>query len=367
MENTFMIEFYPTNKDIQEVWKDSLIVFDTCSLLNLYRYSKATREQYLSVMNRAKERLWMPYHVGEEYFKNRVPTLLSVGIAYENINRKLDVQFQEIESSINNIFKFREDDQNKLIEEVRKGYDKIKKVVSDSKKSRIPFSPNTDSILEDLKKFYENRVGINFTQEEIEKLNKEGEIRFTNKTPPGYCDRSKEDVTKNKFGDLIIWKQIIEKSCKDKKNIILITDDRKEDWWLEVHGRTISPRKELYSEFLLETKQKILIYRPQVFMEYAKEHLKSGVDEKAMKEIIDVSESTELTHTHIPSSYKFSAEDFAKYTGTPGSSLVGDMANAGIPRAFTAEDFAKYTGIPGSSLVGNMANAGIPRPLSGEE
>lgn len=289
MKNIFNVEFYPTDKDIKDVWKDSLIVFDTSSLLNLYKYSKDTREQYLSVMKQVKERLWIPYHVGEEYFNNRVSTLLSEGMAYEDINKMLDKQFKEIESSINRVFKFREGDLNKLIEEVKKGFDKIKEVVSDSKRSRISFSPNTDTILEKLTEYFENRVGGNFTQEEAEKIKEEGKIRFKNRTPPGYCDRTKDDIKKNEFGDLIIWKQIINKSIKDRKNIILITDDRKEDWWLDVHGRTISPRKELYSEFFFETKQKILIYRPHVFMKYANEYLESNVDEKAMKEIVDVS------------------------------------------------------------------------------
>ena len=74
-----------------------------------------------------------------------------------------------------------------------------------------------------------------------------------------------------------------------KKNIIFITDDAKEDWWLTIHGRTISPRKELYSEFLEKTKQKILIYRPDIFMKYAKDKFNSRLDDDAINEIINIS------------------------------------------------------------------------------
>jgi len=289
MENTFKVEFYPTDKDIQDIWKDSLIVFDTCSILNLYRYSESTRKQYLSVMKQVKERLWLPYQVGQEYFKNRLTTIISIGLSYDEIIRKLDDQFKEVQKSINTGFKFHEDDLKSLIEEIEGGFTKIKEAVENSKKSRIPFTIKDDPVLKEINVIYKNRVGESYTSEQISAINKEGEERYKNGVPPGYCDRNKDDVKKNKFGDLILWKQIIDKSLKDKKNIIFITDDAKEDWWLTIHGRTISPRKELYSEFLEKTKQKILIYRPDIFMKYAKDKFNSRLDDDAINEIINIS------------------------------------------------------------------------------
>jgi len=35
----------------------------------------------------------------------------------------------------------------------------------------------------------------------------------------------------NKFGDLIIWKEMIEKAKAEKRPIIFVTDDGKSDWW----------------------------------------------------------------------------------------------------------------------------------------
>lgn len=289
MENTFRVEFYPTDKDIQDVWEDSLIVFDTCSLLNLYRYSKRTREDYLSVLKKLEDRLWLPYQVGKEFFSNRIPTIISIGISYDKISQMVDKQFDDIKNAINEEFKFHEDDIKSLIEEIDSGFKKIKSAISNSKKSRIPFSFNTDPILDDLKRVYKNKVGVDFTVERMSEISKEGETRFENKVPPGYCDRNKDNVKKNKFGDLILWKQIIEKSLNDKKNIIFITDDSKEDWWLKIHGRTISPRKELYAEFLQETQRKILIYRPNIFMKYVKDRLSYRLNEGTINEIENIS------------------------------------------------------------------------------
>ena len=46
-----------------------------------------------------------------------------------------------------------------------------------------------------------------------------------------------EDI--KKYGDLILWYQIIDKAKESKKPIILISGDVKEDWWLEKNGKRI--------------------------------------------------------------------------------------------------------------------------------
>ena len=58
---------------------------------------------------------------------------------------------------------------------------------------------------------------------------------------------------KNKYGDLINWKEIIRYSKTEKKNVIYVMRDLKEDWWYEYKGKKISPRVELKREFLIET------------------------------------------------------------------------------------------------------------------
>ncbi len=50
-----------------------------------------------------------------------------------------------------------------------------------------------------------------------------------------------------KFGDLIIWLQILEK-FKDTVSLFFVTDDEKEDWWHTLGGKKIGPRRELREE-----------------------------------------------------------------------------------------------------------------------
>ena len=115
---------------------------------------------------------------------------------------------------------------------------------------------------------------------------KEGEKRYTNKIPPGYCDeKNKKDRGKRSlYGDLIVWKQTILQSKDKKQNVIFVTDDHKEDWWNKVNGKH-SPRKELIKEFLSETGQKILIYDSKRFLEFANKNKELKVSQRTIKEV----------------------------------------------------------------------------------
>ncbi|MDW7668705.1 MAG: PIN-like domain-containing protein, partial [Bacillota bacterium] len=111
-----------------------------------------------------------------------------------------------------------------------------------------------------------------------------------------YKDSNKED---NKFGDFIIWKEIINYSKKFKTPIIFITEDNKEDWWCKVHGETIGPRNELIKEFNDETGEKIYIYKLNRFIEFASKTLKIDENKRALKEIIKLRKLTKKEEEKI--------------------------------------------------------------------
>lgn len=61
-------------KDISSIWKDkaTLFVFDTNVLLNLYKYDEKTRNDFINVIKSVEDRIWIPFHVGLEYHRNRM-------------------------------------------------------------------------------------------------------------------------------------------------------------------------------------------------------------------------------------------------------------------------------------------------------
>ena len=72
MRTTFYEYYVLSEKEIDKLWKEGLIVFDTNVLLSLYRLSHGSLDEVLSVMKGYKNRLWLPHQVGYEYHENRL-------------------------------------------------------------------------------------------------------------------------------------------------------------------------------------------------------------------------------------------------------------------------------------------------------
>lgn len=119
-----------------------------------------------------------------------------------------------------------------------------------------------DPIRDRLDAILSGRVGASpKKQEDADLLVEDGERRFSEKIPPGFADSDKDknpnDATyihnqikyERKFGDYIFWRQIINYTKdNDIKNLILVTGDKKEDWWWREQGKTIGPHPELIRE-----------------------------------------------------------------------------------------------------------------------
>ncbi|MFM6134336.1 MAG: PIN-like domain-containing protein [Sphaerospermopsis kisseleviana] len=95
-----------------------------------------------------------------------------------------------------------------------------------------------------------------------------------------------------KYGDFLIWKQIIEYSKSQNKPVIFITDDKKEDWWLEQSGRTIGPRPELIEEFYKDTSQKFWMYSVDRFVQESAKATNKEISQEVISEIIKVSQDS---------------------------------------------------------------------------
>ena len=210
------------------------------------------------------------------------------------------------------------------------------------------------------------------TEDELEALYKEGERRYANQVPPGYCDeKNKKDKAKRSlYGDLVVWKQVIAYAKEKEQCVIFITDDHKSDWWDKVEGKH-SPRKELIREFMDCTGQNILIYDSGRFLEYAKRN-KAKVSAKTIREVEKVKEmdmsALEIAVWNAMQSFKSDRNtrilsDLAKRFGViqeqikkAGESIPNDFAQGlthsiqgmqqSIARAQMPDFSSRYFGLP---------------------
>ena len=262
-----------------DLWNHATFVFDTNVLLNLYRYSDKTRKSLLTALNKLQEQLWMPNHVAREFMKNRKNAIWGAIHQYEDLQHDADKFIALCASTV----KLEKSDAD--IEGLHK---QITEWIDAAKKKNILVSDlSNDSILDQLLILYDGKVGPSFTDEERKKIESEGKARFEAEIPPGYKDREKQkgENKNNTYGDLIIWKQILNYASAEKKDIILVTNDQKEDWWEVLHGQTIGPRVELRKEFIDCTSQRFHMYSLQSFITQFDTDSDTKIDKETIAEI----------------------------------------------------------------------------------
>jgi len=278
MKEQFGEYYRPTDADFIFLWNEGIVAFDASSLLNLYFYSERTTQTFLAVMQLMKDRLWLPHQAGMEYQRNRLGVLSKVTKGYAEAKKALIAIRTQIHARSQP--PFLEDDLVKRYDSIS---DEIIAAFDKASESADARSAN-DSVRDQLDALFVARVGKAFTEKELATIFNEGRERYKSKTPPGYKDE-KEKTGNDAFGDLVIWKELIEKSKADKKPVIFVTDDAKEDWWLIHDERTMGPRPELLKEFALATGQRCYLYSSEGFLRYADQHLSTNIDPASILEL----------------------------------------------------------------------------------
>ncbi|MCE9558483.1 MAG: hypothetical protein K8R88_05990 [Armatimonadetes bacterium] len=298
----------PTEAQYKECWEKAIFVFDTNILLNFYRYGDLTRKDLLGVMQKLKTRIWIPHHVAAEFQRNRR------GVIAKRIQALGDIEtvLGKLETGPGaEIEKLRTADRHSVID--------VAKVQGALREAILPFKQEAarlkqghlallsdDFIKNEIEELFHGKVGPGpENQEAIEALNKKAQERYNNLIPPGFEDDDKDKDGpdayllhglryKRKYGDFFLWIQTLTHcNSKDHEHLILISDDRKPDWWqkLEAQGPKIQgPRPELISEAGREYGvRSFLMYDTSGFLEYSKKYLDAKVSQDTFDEVSDLS------------------------------------------------------------------------------
>lgn len=272
--------WYPKTPDeLGVIWENALFVPDANVLLHCVRHPANVRDELLRVFTVLRESLWIPHQVGLEFHRNR----LDVEFGAEDMYRKLTSEYDSILNQARE--KLRQMRAHPLID-IDAEIAAIDEFLTEFK-GRMGLAaeqhPKTDieAAVAKLTDLLKGHVGEKWTADRLTALKKEGEDRYARKVPPGYKD-SKKDGDGDKFGDLIIWRDMMEKAKTDARPIIFISDDVKEDWWWLHRGRKLGPRPELVEEFKAISGQEFHIYEFTNFVRVA------GERHQEIKETVDV-------------------------------------------------------------------------------
>ena len=288
MKNRFAEYYELPEERIKEIWENSLIVFDTNVLLNLYRYNEDARTEFINVIKFYKERLWIPYQVGLEFHRRREDIIRKNASAYNSLGESLSKELIKVVDTLSSNGDYARHPYIN-IKEIRKKVERCAASIVKSLEKQGQEHPNyaqEDCILEAVTNIFDGNVGADFSEEELDNLYKDGEKRYSKQVPPGFCDekKKKDKSQRSLYGDLIVWMQVISHIKMEQRDVIFVTDDHKPDWWDKVDGKH-TPRKELLKEFMECTGQNILIYDSSRFLEYAKKNKELKVSQKTINEV----------------------------------------------------------------------------------
>jgi len=279
MKNLFPGYYKKTETEIKSIWETGLIIFDTNVLLNLYRYSDSTRETILNLVSKFSEQIWLPNQTALEYNRNRYEVIAEQEKAYKEFLEKISQIQKDLQSTNKPPFLSIQVDNS-----LNKVFENVSAEVHESIKRNCEYLKD-DPIYNKLSILFANRITESYSKEKLQEIYKEGEERYKTKTPPGFEDEKTKDGNR-KYGDLVLWKQIIEIAKNQKKHIILITDERKIDWWWKIKdGRNMGPRQELVEEIKQEANVDFHMYSSERFLSYGQSFLNEHVNQKALKEI----------------------------------------------------------------------------------
>lgn len=289
MREIFPGYYRPTQEEFSGMWQGCIFVLDANVLLNIYRYSPDTRDELLDVLEYLKDRIWIPHQAMLEYHENREEVISHQYAITTEIETALIETSQEIETNYKRGHPFA--DTKIITETIKEAIEKIKASIAQAE-SKYPNLLENDPLLERLSSLFSSQIGSEYSPKRLDEIYKEFEQRFRLQIPPGYRDKTPKREGFKKYGDGVLWFQVIDYAKSQKKPIILITDDQKDDWWRIEKGKTLGPRPELAAEIGSKAKVSFYMYNASQFLKYAKEFLGLQVKQEAIEEVRDVSEQS---------------------------------------------------------------------------
>ncbi len=266
MRSLFPGHFRLLENEKDEIEKQAILVLDANVLLNLYRSSDDARDGFLALLRTYGNRIWLPHQVAFEFLENRSKVILEQSKLLDDFKVRINESLNTLESP-----RSHPSVKSKTLATLS---DAIRSVCQEIEEARVMMEArlSNDDLLNHVVEITEGRIGKCCTDEEFSMIFKEGERRYLEKIPPGYRDDAKGvDHTfasqRRRFGDYIVWREILDHAQKTSCDVIFVTADEKDDWWAKQSGRKLGPRPELVQEFSLVTNKRLIMYTAQHFLE----------------------------------------------------------------------------------------------------
>ncbi len=278
LRDQFAPYYTPSQEVVAAAVRTGLVTPDTNVLLAAYRFERQAREELFSAFDKLGDRLWIPHQVALEFHRNRLGVIAQqeafFGKTREELESAMGSYLAKLRAFANRIA-IPQPRSQELERMIRDTHAQVTAQVSRAEEANEVHldSRDSDEVLARLETLFEGRVGDPMKPDQLEAARKEAKRRVDQGIPPGYEDKDKADPS----GDYLVWKQLLQEASTRQLPVILITDDRKEDWVRREHGLTLGPRPELCEEMSAEAGVTFHLMRTATFLRHAKDYLSVSV------------------------------------------------------------------------------------------
>ncbi|MEV5718506.1 PIN-like domain-containing protein [Amycolatopsis mediterranei] len=273
----------PSTADYQALFRTGLIVLDTNTILNLYRFEEKVRDDIFGVLDVIRDRLWMPHQVAREFWRNRESSPVQFVSEVKDALKSIDAARGNAVASIRNLanrLSLDVEKKNSLVENLDKSFLEIRttfEVASGEQELEEFRDSSKDQILLKVSDLFRGKVSRAPSSEEWQCIEQEGARRLNDSVPPGYKDKGKFN------GDYAIWHEVIKEAGQRRADVLIVTGDKKEDWWREIGGKTAGPRLEMVDELWQKTGSRLYLMTPQSLLINARELLNVAVSDSSVQ------------------------------------------------------------------------------------
>ena len=238
--------------------EEVLLVLDSSSILDIYKHDSTYSHNLLKAYQINIDKIWLPNQVNYEVRENHhtVKASRKTGIKKlpKNISQAILKLKQSIITNLKNPKKFNYPEISNLNKELDFKITELEDIVINYKNQNHQDKEDSQSdvvinFLDELTSL--NRVGVGYDSFDKLSIYIEGNMRYGLEIPPGFMDaKDKNDDGTKKYGDLIIWKEVLDKISLEKCPLLFITSDVKCDWWqLDDGKKIVGKHQSLIDEF----------------------------------------------------------------------------------------------------------------------
>lgn len=258
----------PDAGEVAHALRSATVAVDTNVLLDLYRFSDATREAMLELLAGLGERLFVPHQVMREFWRNRLDVVAGRDRASvetsERIGRHLGATAMAIRTWATPAG-VAEPARDELLGRIAALRHELHAAVTAQLPLRVDPRGPADPVLDRLERVLAGRVGPAPEADEWAEAIARGHDRAQQRIPPGYLDAAKTEsgLPEGGAGDYLMWSQsIAEVARRGSSDLVLVTGDGKTDWWVRRGAVFLGPRRELADELRAACGAGLTLLRP---------------------------------------------------------------------------------------------------------